>query len=195
MTPPARLILASTSPHRRLLLERLGVPFAAENPGVEEAILASEPPRERAMRLAMEKAQAVSDRHPDALVIGGDQVACTGSVLLEKPGDPARARAQLARLSGAVALFHTACAVVCRATAFSASHVDSTGAVFRQLTPAEIERYVSRDQPLDCAGSFKAEALGISLLERIEGVDPTSLIGLPLIWLAATLRQAGHEVP
>lgn len=189
------LILASTSPYRRLLLERLGLEFTVEPPGVEESRAAHETPAARASRLAAAKARAVAARHPAAVVIGSDQVASAGNTLLEKPGHVAAAREQLGRLSGAAAHFHTACTVLRIDPAFSASHLDSTRVAFRRLEPDEIERYVLRERPLDCAGSFKAEGLGISLLERIEGEDPTGLIGLPLIWLAATLRGLGYPVP
>ncbi|HTW37105.1 MAG TPA: Maf family protein [Steroidobacteraceae bacterium] len=195
MPSPPPLILASTSPYRRLLLERLGLGFTVEAPGVEESRAAHEAPAARASRLAAAKAQAVAARHPGAVVIASDQVAAAGNTILDKPGHAAAARQQLGRLSGASAHFHTACTVLHVESAFSASHLDSTCVAFRTLEPAEIERYVLRERPLDCAGSFKAEGLGISLLERIESDDPTGLIGLPLIWLAATLRSLGYLVP
>jgi septum formation protein len=188
------LILASTSPYRRMLLERLAVPFTLANPGVDEAHAAGEAPRERASRLAAAKAQAVAERHPEAIIIGSDQVAAAGARALDKPGSAERAREQLAALSGTSAVFHTACAI--RAPGgLRAAHVDETRVVFRALVPEEIDRYVAREQPLDCAGGFKAEGLGIGLFERIESRDPTALIGLPLIWIAAMLRQLGHAVP
>ena len=195
MSSPAPLILASTSPYRRLLLERLGLAFSVEAPGIEETRAAHEEPPARASRLAAAKAQAVAARHPQAVVIGSDQVAAAGRLVLDKPGDVAAAKEQLSRLSGATAHFHTACVVLRVEGAFGASHLDSTRVAFRTLRPDEIERYIARERPLDCAGSFKAEALGISLLERIEAEDPTGLIGLPLIWLAATLRRLGYPVP
>lgn len=188
------VILASTSAYRRMLLERLGVPFSVESPGVAESELRGEPPAERARRLAAAKAQAVAGRHPEAIVIGSDQVAAAGDVVLEKPGTAARAREQLGLLSGGEARFYTAC-VIRAPDGFSAAHLDETRVVFRSLSAPEIERYVLRENPLDCAGGFKAEALGISLFERVEGTDPTALIGLPLIWVAAALRRLGHEVP
>jgi septum formation protein len=191
----APLILASTSPYRRRLLERLGLRFSVEAPGIAESPLEHETPAARAARLAAAKAQAVSGRHPRAVVVGSDQVAAAGDAVLGKPGDEAAARQQLARLSAAVARFHTACAVVRAEPPFSASHLDTTSVAFRTLEPAEIDRYIARERPLDCAGSFKVEGLGISLLERLEGEDPTGLIGLPLIWLAATLRRLGYELP
>jgi septum formation protein len=192
---PAPLILASTSPYRRLLLDRLGIHFSVEAPQVDETRIAQEAPVALARRLATAKAQAVAARHRAAVVIGSDQVAAAGETILEKPGEAPVAREQLAALSGAVAHFHTACAVVHADRAFSATHLDTTRVVFRSLTPPEIERYVARERPFDCAASFKLETLGISLIDRIEGEDPTGIIGLPLIWLAATLRRLGYEVP
>lgn len=191
---PAPVILASTSVYRRVLLERLGVPFSVEGPGIDEAPVRGETPRERAGRLAAAKAQAVALRRPDAIVIGSDQVAAAGELILDKPGSAARAAAQLAALSGGAARFHTACAI-CGPGGFRATCVDDTLVVFRALATDEIERYVDRERPLDCAGGFKAEGLGIALFERIESLDPTALIGLPLIWVAATLRRLGHAVP
>jgi len=178
-----------------MLLERLGVGFSVEAPGVQETHLPGEAPRARAARLAAAKAHAVAARHPQAVVIGSDQVACTGQMILEKPGEANVAREQLARMSGGVAEFHTACAVVCTGEAFSAAHLDTTRVVFRLLTPEEIDRYIARERPFDCAASFKVESLGISLLERVESADPTGVIGLPLIWIAATLRRLGYQVP
>ena len=190
----APVILASTSAYRRVLLARLGVPFSVEGPGVDEVQLVGESPPERARRLAAAKAQAVALRHPEAVVIGGDQVAAAGELILEKPRTLAHAREQLSALSGAQARFYTACAISGPA-GFSAAHLDETRVVFRSLSAPEIERYVAREQPLDCAGGFKAEALGVALFERVESCDPTALIGLPLIWVASMLRRLGHAVP
>jgi len=189
------LILASTSPYRRELLTRLGVPFEAHPPGVPEELIAGESATDRALRLAHAKAQAVAQRFPNAIVIGCDQVAAAGERVLGKPGDAAACRAQLAALSGRTALFHTACTLAGSGAGVHASHVDTTTVVFRTLDAEEIERYVAREQPFDCAGGFKAEALGITLFESIESCDPTALIGLPLIWLAAALRGAGYRLP
>jgi septum formation protein len=189
------LILASTSVYRRELLARLGLPFEALPPGVTEAHLAGESPADRALRLALEKAGAVARTHPQAVVIGADQVAACADRLLEKPGDAARCREQLAMLSGRTALFYTACTVLGRGGSVHLAHIDTTTVVFRTLSGAEIERYVARERPFDCAGGFRVEALGISLFECIESRDPTALIGLPLIWLAAALRDAGFPVP
>jgi septum formation protein len=192
---PPRLVLASTSRYRRDLLARFGLPFETESPGVPESALAGELPMDRALRLAQEKAQAVAERCPDALVIASDQVAAAGAGVLEKPGNAARAKAQLAQLSGGGARFYTACALICRDAQLRLAHLDTTRVTLRVLTGPEIERYVGRDQPFDCAGSFKAESLGITLFESIETQDPTALIGLPLIWLAGALRGAGYLLP
>jgi len=191
--PP--LILASASPYRRELLARLGLAFEAIAPGVSEARVSGESPADRALRLAREKARAVAAGHTGAVVIGSDQVASAGSEVLDKPGTAARSRAQLAALSGRTARFYTACVVLAAGGSLHLAHVDTTTVVFRSLRAEEIERYVARERPFDCAGSFKAEVLGIALLECIESVDPTALIGLPLIWLAGALRAAGYRLP
>jgi septum formation protein len=194
VTAAPRLLLASTSPYRRALLERLGLEFEVVSPGVAERSIAGEAPGARAVRLALAKARAVADRHPDALVIGSDQVAAAGDRVLDKPGAAERARAQLAALSGHSAHFYTACALL-GGPADAQQHLDITTVVFRALDADEIARYVTRERPFDCAGSFKAESLGIALFERIESQDPTAIIGLPLIWLAQALRRAGCDVP
>lgn len=195
MTAMPRVLLASTSRYRRELLGRLGVGFEAIAPGVAEEARAGELPVDRARRLALEKAQAVAGRHPDALVIGSDQVAACQGRVLDKPGDAARAFTQLAFLSAQRAQFYTACAVLGTRAQMPLVHIDTTTVHFRALSTAEIERYVEREKPFDCAGSFKAEALGISLFEAIDSTDPTALIGLPLIWLAGALRAAGYPLP
>ncbi|HKD55823.1 MAG TPA: nucleoside triphosphate pyrophosphatase [Steroidobacteraceae bacterium] len=189
------LILASSSPYRRALLTRLGVTFEVIAPGVSEAHIAGESMADRALRLAREKARAVGCQHPEAVVIGSDQVAAAGDAVLDKPGDAARCREQLAALSGHSARFYTACALYGEHAGVHLAHVDTTTVMFRVLSVEEIERYVARERPFDCAGGFKVEALGISLFDYIESVDPTALIGLPLIWLAAALRGAGYRLP
>jgi 7-methyl-GTP pyrophosphatase len=189
------LILGSTSPYRRALLERLGLEFRVIRPETDEDPIHGEPPADRALRLAQAKAQAVADRFPDAIVIGSDQVAAAGTHVLDKPGNAANCRAQLAALSGTSARFHTGCAVIGASASVRMIHLDTTTVFFRQLSTAEIDRYVEREKPFDCAGGFKAEALGISLFESIESTDPTALIGLPLIWLACALRRAGYPLP
>ncbi len=189
------LILASTSPYRRLLLERFGLPFEAARPAVEEEHVTGESPSDRAMRLAVAKAEDVAARHPGAVVIGSDQVAASGHKVLDKPGDALNCRSQLTTLSGSDARFYTACAVIGPAGSVRLVHLDTTTVYFRSLSEKEIERYVEREKPFDCAGGFKAEGLGITLFESIESKDPTALIGLPLIWLACALRRAGYALP
>ena len=193
MTAP--VVLGSTSRYRAELLHRLLEAFTQAAPGVDEASLPDEAPSARALRLAIAKAEAVARTHPQALVIGSDQVAELGGQVLDKPGTAERAREQLRASSGRTVHFHTALCVFDARTGERHTHVDLTRAVFRELGESEIDRYVTREQPLDCAGSFKCEALGISLFERIETTDPSALIGLPLIALARLLRAAGHAVP
>lgn len=190
-----QLILASTSPYRRELLARLAVDFEVMAPGVGEEHVRGESPTDRALRLATAKAQAVSARLPEAIVIGSDQVADCGGERLDKPGDGAHCRVQLTRLSGHTAHFYTACVLLGARAGMHLAHVDTTTVVFRALSASEIDRYVARERPFDCAGGFKAEALGVALLECIESQDPTALIGLPLIWLAGALRAVGFQLP
>jgi septum formation protein len=189
------LILASTSRYRRALLERIAPPFEALGPGVSEAPLGGESPRERAARLSLAKARAIAERHPNAIVIGSDQVCASGQRVLDKPGDEATCIAQLSSLSGHTANFYTGCAVVCVESGLTLEHLDTTSVRFRKLSDTEIHRYVAREKPFDCAGGFKVEALGITLFETVDSSDPTALIGLPLIWLSSALRQAGYLLP
>ena len=189
------LILASTSRYRRALLERLGLPFECVGPGVDEARREGELPLDLAVRLAKRKAEAVAVRHPGAVVIGSDQVALRGTEVLGKPGTVERCRQQLLQSSGQSVVFVTAVHVIDGGTGRAESHVDRTTVRFRALAVEEIDRYIARDQPLDCAGGFKAEALGIALFERIESSDPTGLTGLPLAWVCGALRRAGFAVP
>ncbi|GAB3791292.1 Maf family protein [Dyella agri] len=190
-----RIVLASTSRYRAELLRRLLPDFEQRAPGTDEAALPGEAPDTRAARLAVAKAAAVADGLPDALVIGSDQVAELDGDVLDKPGSAANARAQLAASSGRVVHFHTALCLLDTRNGRRQIHVDRTRVHFRTLGIAEIDRYVAREQPLDCAGSFKCEGLGISLFERIDSEDPSALIGLPLIALAGLLRAAGLAVP
>ena len=189
------LILASGSRYRRDLLARLMLPFETLAPQASEEHQDGESPADRALRLAASKARSVASRRPEAIVIGSDQVAAAGDQVLDKPGDAAGAHAQLRAVSGRSARFYTACVVLAEADGLHVAHLDTTTVSFRPLSLEEIERYVAREQPYDCAGSFKAEALGISLLDCIESQDPTALIGLPLIWLAGALRAAGFPLP
>ncbi|MEM9256943.1 MAG: nucleoside triphosphate pyrophosphatase [Pseudomonadota bacterium] len=187
------LILASSSAYRRELLERLGLPFQVQAPRFDETPRASEQPEELARRLAIGKATTVAASHPSALVIGSDQVATCDGRLLSKPGSPEAARDQLRACSGSSARFLTGLAIVCVDRDFEWSCVEPFDVWFRNLSEAEIERYVDREQPLDCAGSFKAEGLGIALFQKLRGDDPTSLQGLPLIQLCGALRAAGLD--
>ena len=189
------LILASTSRYRAALLGRFGLAFNTASPAVDEAERAGESPRERAFRLSEAKAEAVAAQYPDAVIIGGDQVAALGSRVLRKPGNANTCREQLRLLSGSAAEFHTACTVRCVTASVKLTHVDTTTVSFRTLGDAEIDRYIEREQPFDCAGGFKAEALGIVLFERIDTEDPTAIVGLPLIWLANALRAVGFAIP
>jgi septum formation protein len=189
------LILASTSRYRRALLERLGIPFQCEAPEADETRLPGEPAAAMAVRLARVKAEAVAARYPAAIVIGSDQVALRGTDVLGKPGTVERCREQLQASSGKEVVFLTAVHVIDGAAGTAESHVDRTVVQFRELSDAEIDRYIERDNPLDCAGGFKAEALGIALFDRIESSDPTGLTGLPLSWLCGALRRAQVPLP
>jgi len=188
-----QLILASTSRYRRELLARLRLPFDVLSPDVDETALTGESPAALAQRLALAKAHAVARRHPDAVVIGSDQVADLAGVAIGKPGTHERAVAQLRRMRGHSVVFQTAVAVVCGATGYSGAALVPVTVRFRQLDDAEIEHYLRAEQPYDCAGSAKAETLGIALLDAIESNDPTALIGLPLIKTCALLREAGID--
>lgn len=193
--PRPPLILASTSAYRRALLGRLGIEFECISPATDENPLAGETPPDLACRLARLKAESVAARRPDAVVVGSDQVAVLGEQVLGKPGTVERCIEQLRQSSGREVLFLTAVHVISPHGARIESHLDRTAVLFRALDAAELERYVSADSPLDCAGGFKAESLGISLFERIRSDDPTGLTGLPLIWLCGALRRAGIQVP
>jgi septum formation protein len=173
----------------------LGLPFQVLSPNVDEAPLPLETPLERAQRLALAKATAVHRSHEAATVIGSDQVAACKGRILDKPGDAERCREQLRWLSGAAATFYTAVAVLGNRAVQASQTVDTTTVYFRNLGDEEIERYINAEQPFDCAGGFRAEALGITLFARVAGEDPTALIGLPLIALARSLRQFGYQLP
>ena len=189
------LILASTSVYRRELLARLRIPFSVRRPEIDEAPLGEEDPRQRSERLALAKAEAVARREPSSVVIGADQVAACEGLVLDKPGSIDTARSQLRRQSGRKVLFYSAVAVVHAERGHVDRFVDLTTVVFRELGAAEIEAYLAADQPYDCAGSLRSEALGPSLCERIETHDPTALVGLPLIRLASSLRSCGYALP
>lgn len=191
----SRLILASTSRYRRELLSRLRIDFEAIAPDVDETPQAREAPAELAERLAIAKAGAIAGQHPDAWVLGSDQVAELDGRAVGKSGDFERARAQLRAASGRDVHFHTAFCLTQTDSGRRRLHRDLTVVRFRALTDAEIDRYLDAERPFDCAGSFKCEGLGISLFEAIESRDPTALVGLPLIALAAALREAGFAIP
>lgn len=202
MTAPAvakngalRLVLASTSPYRRQLLERFGIPFTVAAPHVDESPLPGESAVDLVCRLARAKAEAVAQRHRNSLVVGSDQLALCGRDVLGKPGSGERAVAQLKSLSGQRVTFNTAVHVVHSDTGVNEGHLDVTTVQFRPLTDDEIRRYVAHDKPYDSAGGFKIEALGVTLFNRVESQDPTALVGLPLIWLAAALRRQGFALP
>lgn len=193
--PEPSLILASGSRYRRELLERLGLPFRTCSPDVDESARPGERPRETAVRLARAKAEAGGRHFPADWVIGSDQVAELDGAPLGKPGDLENARRQLRDASGREVLFHTALCL--RNARLDRAHetLVTTPVAFRRLADEEIERYLAREPALDCAGSAKSEGLGIALLERLGGDDPTALVGLPLIALSALLRREGFAVP
>jgi septum formation protein len=188
------LVLASGSRYRHALLERLRLPFSAWPPEVDESVLPGERPRATAVRLARLKAQAGGARWPQAWIIGSDQVADVDGRAVSKPETLDNARRQLRELGGRAVVFHTALAVAAPGGRLHERVVD-TEVVFRRLSEAEIERYLAREPALDCAGSAKSEGLGIALLERLGGDDPTALVGLPLIALSQLLRTEGFALP
>jgi septum formation protein len=198
LTPSAptnrSVVLGSTSRYRRELLERLRIPFTVSAPGVDETPLPGETPQALARRLALAKARAVAAMHPDAVVIGSDQVADLAGQPLGKPGEHARAVQQLRQMRGQTVIFQTALAVVCLANGYEQVDLAEVRVVFRDLSDDEIEAYLQAEQPYDCAGSAKSEGLGIVLLESIDNDDPTALIGLPLIRTSRMLRQAGVKL-
>jgi septum formation protein len=193
-TDSHRLILASGSPYRRDLLARVTRNFEVLAPAVDESAHAGESPAELALRLARMKATAVARLRAQAIVIGSDQVAALGSRILGKPGNEATAIQQLLDCSGQTVHFFTSVCVLNLQQQFDESYTDITRVSFRQLTSSEVRAYVKADKPLDCAGSFRAEGLGVALFDAIESRDPTAIIGLPLIWLAGCLRRAGIPI-
>lgn len=189
-----KLILASTSPYRRELLGRLGLPFDVANPETDETPLTNEPPQALALRLAEAKARAVADRYPDALIIGSDQVATVDGKIYGKPGTHDGAIAQLQALSGKTVNFFTALCLLNAATGVAEVRGVPTLVSFRNLSDEEIEAYLRREPAYNCAGSAKSEGLGIVLLSRMQGDDPNALIGLPLIALCDLLRNQGVSI-
>jgi septum formation protein len=189
------LILASTSPYRRELLDRLGLPFEVASPQTDESRILGEGPQAMALRLAEAKAQAVASAHPDALIIGSDQVATVDGLIYGKPGSHKRAAEQLRTLSGKTVNFYTGLCLYNARTGVVEVCGVPTLVTFRDLTEEEIERYLRRESAYDCAGSARSEGLGIALLSRIAGDDPSALIGLPLIALCTLLRNHGVALP
>jgi len=190
-----RLVLASTSPFRRTLLEKLRLPFDTAAPDVDERRREGESPVALVKRLAESKARAVAGRFPDALVIGSDQVACLGEEILGKPGSEERAVAQLMAMNGRRVTFHTGLCLFNAPTGKTQVVCEDFHVHFRKLTKEQIRRYVEKERPLNCAGSFKSEGYGITLFRRLEGNDPNALVGLPLIRLVEMLEKAGVALP
>lgn len=189
---PQPLLLASSSPYRKELLQRLGLPFTSASPNIDESIQPGETAEDMAVRLAGQKARALASDYPGHWIIGSDQVACLpdGSIL-NKPGNHEQAARQLTRSSGQRVSFLTGLALTDADTGATLTHCEQFQVQFRTLETTEIEHYLHREQPYDCAGSFKMEGLGIALFESLEGRDPNSLVGLPLIALIDMLRAWG----
>lgn len=194
MSAPA-LVLASTSRYRGELLARLGVPFVAAAPDCDEDAYQARglAPRELAETLALAKAESLRAAYPDAVILGGDQLAAIDDAILGKPGSEAAACAQLARLAGRTHTLFTAVALLTRDRILR--HTDVTRLTMRPLTAEQIARYVAADQPLDCAGAYKLERLGIALFSRIESADHTAIVGLPLLAITAMLDEIGIVIP
>jgi septum formation protein len=190
-----RLVLASTSPYRRELLERLQIPFETVAPQADESALPGEAPEATALRLAEAKARAVANSFPDALIIGSDQVAAQGTQRFGKPGTRANAIAQLRAMRGREVVFHTGLCLLDAASDIAQTRCIDIHVGFRDLSDAEIDAYLDKEDALNCAGSAKSEGLGISLLSYLRGDDPNALIGLPLIALCDMLRKAGVALP
>jgi septum formation protein len=190
-TPMRKLILASTSPYRGSLMERLGIPFTSLPPRYEEQIDPSLSPAELVKQLALGKAESLAREYPDSIIIGSDQALVSRGRAIGKPGSPERACEQLREMAGGFHTFYTGLAVIDVANDLQFCDCVPFTVTLRRLTETEIRDYVSRENPVDCAGSFKIEGLGIALMEKMEGDDYTALIGLPLISLTSMLRRVG----
>ena len=186
-----KLVLGSTSPFRKEILNKLGLPFETAAPDIDESPLDNETPAQLVLRLAEQKARAVSDAYPKNLIIGSDQVAVIDSEILGKPHTHERAVEQLTNASGKTVRFYTGLCLYNSATDVAQSEVVPFDVVFRKLNTSQIENYLQKEKPYKCAGSFKSEALGITLFEKLLGDDPNTLIGLPLIRLVAMLEKEG----
>jgi len=189
-----KLVLGSTSPFRKSLLERLHIDFECDSPDIDETPLPDEAVEDMVVRLAIAKAQAISARHPDSLIIGSDQSAVLNGEKLSKPGNFKNAFKQLTRASGQKITFQTGLCLLNTSTGNVQSSCVPYTVVFKELTPSMIENYLRKEEPYNCAGSFKSEALGIALFERFEGDDPNALIGLPLIELVNFLDNEGFSI-
>ena len=195
MTSPPRIVLASSSAYRKALLARIGLDCPAISPDIDENALQNEAPAATALRLAETKAREIAERETAALIIGSDQVALLDDQLIGKPGTHAAAVRQLQAMSGKTVIFHTALCLLNAVTGTVQLANVPTIVRFRVLDAGQIERYLQQDQPYDCAGSAKIEALGITLVEQLESDDPTALIGLPLIALVTMLQKEGIQIP
>ena len=194
-SPKNTLVLASTSPYRKMLLERLGIPFETCSPDVDESALPGEQPDQLVERLALAKANAVAEQLPASVVIGSDQLAAFDNRVIGKPGSMENARRQLASFSGKQVLYLTSFAVLDSDSGRYVLETVQTTVNFRVINEGEINRYLVLDRPLDCAGSFKSECAGVSLFESVQSDDPTALVGLPLIRLCSALRKFGFQAP
>jgi MAF protein len=191
----SRIVLASTSVFRKMLLEKLAVEFEIGSPDIDESALNDETPQELVKRLAVAKASALSDQYPDNLIIGSDQVACIDDEILGKPGNFDNALVQLRKASGKVVTFYTSLTLLNSATGYAQTICEPFKVHFRKLDDEQISRYLTHEKPYNCAGSFKSEGFGISLFERLEGDDPNTLIGLPLIQLIKMLGNEEVHIP
>ncbi len=189
-----KLVLASTSPFRKQLLDRLHLDYATDSPDIDESPLPGEPVEQMVIRLAEAKARAVAALHPNALIIGSDQSAVLNNTILCKPGGYEKAFAQLKNASGQKIIFQTGLCLLNSNTGQAQTCCVPYTVVFKQLQDKQIDHYLKKEQPYNCAGSFKSEGLGIALFERFEGEDPNALIGLPLIKLIEMLNKEGLEV-
>jgi len=194
MPDTQQLVLASTSPFRKAILQKLNVPFDTASPDVDESRRDDESPAELVARLSAMKAQAVAAEFPEAIIIGSDQVACIDDQILGKPGTHENAVTQLQHASGRSVLFYTGLCVFNANTGIAHTEVETFEVVFRKLNDEKIENYLRAEEPYNCAGSFKSEAMGIALFEKLHGDDPNTLIGLPLIRLVRLLEEEGMRV-
>lgn len=190
-----QIILASSSPYRRELMQRLGIEFICESPDIDESLTQDESPSSYVQRVSEMKARAIVRQHNNAIVIGSDQTMLCGKDIMGKPGDHEQAKSQLARMSGQKITFYTGLSVINSVKNTVQTDCIEFVVFFRELNEQEIEDYLNKEKPYDCAGSFKSESLGISLLSKMQGDDPTALIGLPLIRLCEMLRSEGIEIP